>query len=158
LYQSAETLGLDRIANAVGAAALYPAQNVLSIQVGTCLVCDVVNEKGEYLGGSISPGIKMRFEALNYNTKKLPLLREPYAPSYFLGTDTYSSIGSGVINGICFEIEGFIAHYQAHYAPLVVILTGGDALFLQNSIKNTIFAAPNVVLTGLNEIIKYNVD
>jgi type III pantothenate kinase len=163
LYKNAERLGLDRIANAVGAAALYPAQNLLSIQAGTCLVFDFVNEKGEYLGGSISPGIKMRFETLHGNTKKLPLLREPYEirencePLHFLGTDTDTSIFFGVLKGICHEIDGFIADYQAKFSPLTVLLTGGDADFLQKLIKNTIFAAPNVVLKGLNEIIKYNV-
>jgi type III pantothenate kinase len=157
LYKSAETVGLDRIANAVGAAALYPAQNVLSIQAGTCLVLDFVNEKGEYLGGSISPGIKMRFEALHEKTKNLPLSKGDSKKIHFLGTDTHSSINFGIIKGISYEIEGFIADYQAEFHNLIILLTGGDAYCLQKSIKNTIFAAPNVVLKGLNEIIKYNV-
>ena len=156
LYESADTLGLDRIANAVGAVALFPNKNVLSIQAGTCLVLDFVTENGEYFGGSISPGIKMRFEALYEKTKKLPLLREPDVCPDFMGSDTDSSIWSGVINGICYEIDGFIEDYKAQFEDLVVLLTGGDATYLQKLIKNTIFAAPNIVLKGLNEIIKYN--
>jgi len=157
LYKNAETLGLDRIANAVGAATLFPNRNVLSIQAGTCLVLDFVNEKEEYLGGSISPGLTMRFETLHEKTKKLPLLREPNLPHSCLGMDTDESIISGVINGICYEIDGFIEDYQKKFDDLVVLFTGGDAPCLQKSIKNTIFAASNIVLKGLNEIIKYNV-
>jgi type III pantothenate kinase len=156
LYKSAETLGLDRIANAVGAATLFPNKNVLSVQAGTCLVLDFVNEKGEYLGGSISPGMKMRFEALHEKTKKLPLLRASDNCIDFIGADTISSINCGVINGICYEIDGFIDEYRAKFENLIVILTGGDAECLQKFIKNTIFAAQNLVLKGLNEIIKYN--
>ena len=157
LYKSAETLGLDRIANAVGAAMLFPAQNVLSVQTGTCLVLDFVNEYKEYLGGSISPGIQMRFEALHEKTKNLPYLSAKNITPDFLGTTTNDSLYSGVINGICHEIDGFIEDYKTKFDNLVVLITGGDAPYLQKSIKNTIFAAPNLVLKGLNEIVKYNV-
>jgi type III pantothenate kinase len=156
LYKSTETLGLDRIANAVGAASLFPNQNVLSIQVGTCLVLDFVNNKGEYLGGSISPGIKMRLDTLYEKTKKLPQLRVPDNCPDILGTNTNDSIYCGVIQGVCYEIDGFIKDYNAKYEKLTVLLTGGDANYLQKLIKNTIFAASNVVLKGLNEIITYN--
>ena len=179
LYNSKETLGLDRIAGAVGAVRLFPQKNVLSIQAGTCLVLDFVNDKSEYLGGSISPGIKMRFDALHEKTKKLPLLTlsenypnildestpqtphpKPLTPENYpniLGEDTWNSISSGVINGMKYEIEGFIEYYNAKYENLTVILSGGNANYLQKLIKNTIFAAPNLVWIGLNEIIKYNV-
>ena len=157
LYKSAETLGLDRIANAVGAATLFPGKNVLSVQTGTCLVLDFVNENKEYLGGSISPGIKMRFEALHEKTKNLPLLKATESLPNFLGNDTQGSLSSGVINGIAHEIDGFIEDYRRKFGNLTILLTGGDAQYLQKSIKNTIFAASNVVLKGLNEIIKYNV-
>jgi type III pantothenate kinase len=157
LYKSAETLGLDRIANAVGAAVQFPNRNVLAIQAGTCLVFDFVNENGEYLGGSISPGINMRLEALHEKTKNLPLLRVEDTPQSFLGATSEESILSGVMNGICYEIDGFIEDYKANFENVMVMLTGGDALYLQKLIKNTIFAAQNLVLKGLNEIIKYNV-
>jgi type III pantothenate kinase len=157
LYKSAETLGLDRIANAVGAAIQFPNRNVLSIQAGTCLVLDFVNENGEYLGGSISPGINMRLEALHEKTKNLPLLRVKETPQSFLGATSEESILFGVVNGICYEIDGFIEDYIVNFENIIVLITGGDALSLQKLLKNTIFAAPNLVLIGLNEIIKYNV-
>ena len=157
LYKSAETLGLDRIANAVGAAALFPNRNVLSVQVGTCLVLDFMNQKNEYLGGSISPGLRMRFDMLHEKTKKLPLIRDYYEHSHFLGKNTQESILCGVIKGMCYEIDGFINDYKSAYQELMVLFSGGDASVLQQFIKNTIFAAPNVVVKGLNEIIKYNV-
>ena len=158
LYKSTDTLGLDRIANAVGAATLFPEQNVLAIQVGTCLVFDFVNEQREYLGGSISPGIQMRFEALHKKTKNLPYLYKKNSIPDFLGTSTNDSLSSGVINGIRHEIDGFVDDYKAKFCNLAVIITGGDAIYLQKSIKNTIFIAPNLVLQGLNEIIKYNLN
>jgi type III pantothenate kinase len=157
LYRSKESLGLDRIANAVGSGAMFPNRNVLSIQAGTCLVFDFVNEKREYLGGSISPGLQMRFESLHEKTKNLPKINSINNSSGFLGTDTHGSISSGVINGLCYEIDGFIEDYKIKFNNLVVLFSGGDAIFLQKSIKNTIFAAQNVVLKGLNEIIKHNV-
>jgi type III pantothenate kinase len=144
------------MANAAGAAMLFPAKNVLSIQAGTCLVFDFVNEKGEYLGGSISPGIKMRFDSLHEKTKNLPLLSAKNGYPNFIGTDTSASLCSGIINGIGYEIDGFIDEYRAKFDAIIVLLTGGDADYLQKFIKNTIFAAPNLVLKGLNEIIKYN--
>ncbi|MCL2435535.1 MAG: type III pantothenate kinase [Lentimicrobiaceae bacterium] len=157
LYKNTESLGLDRIANAVGANTLFPDQNVLSIQAGTCLVFDFVNERKEYLGGSISPGMNMRFEALHEKTKNLPLIKANENYANFLETDTFGSLSSGVLNGICYEIDGFIESYKIEFENLKVILTGGDAPYLQKLIKNTIFAAPNVVLKGLNEIIRFNV-
>ncbi|MDR2971220.1 MAG: type III pantothenate kinase [Bacteroidales bacterium] len=157
LYRSIETLGLDRIANAVGAAALFPSKNVLAVQAGTCLVFDFVNERSEYLGGSISPGLRMRFETLHEKTKNLPHLEENDTLLPFLGTNTNESVLSGVVIGMCHEIDGFIDDYKANYENTNVIFTGGDFAFFQKSIKNTIFAAPNLVLKGLNEIIKYNV-
>jgi len=156
-YSSVETLGLDRIANAVGAVALFPKKNVLSIQAGTCIVLDFVNKKGEYLGGSISPGIQMRFDLLHKKTKKLPQIAAQHPPRVLLGTDTESSIICGALNGICYEIDGFIDDYRTEYEDIIVLFTGGDSPYLQKLIKNTIFAAPNLVLKGLNEIIKHNV-
>ena len=155
-YKTPCSLGPDRVANAVGASRKYPAQNVLSIQLGSCMVCDFVNVKGEYLGGSIAPGIGMRFKALKHYTKKLPEVEKRQAKK-LVGTTTEESILSGVMNGIRFEIEGTIAAYQQQYGDVKVLLTGGDANLLQKSIKFPIFAAPNNVLWGLYEILRYNV-
>ena len=154
-YATPETLGTDRIANAVGANVLYPNRNVLSIMAGTCLVADFVNEKGEYLGGSIAPGVRMRFQALSQFTARLPLV-DPENIDFFIGNNTKNSILAGVMNGIIQEINGIIRQYSRHYSPLKVILSGGDAELLQNSIKKRIFAAQNPILVGLHKILILN--
>ena len=154
-YGSPETLGTDRIANAVGANALYPNQNVLSFMAGTCLVADFVNAENEYLGGSISPGLRMRFQALSHFTARLPLI-EPENIDFLTGNTTQNSILSGVMHGMTHEINGIIRQYTAQYKGLKVILSGGDAQMLQNSIKKRIFAAQNPILLGLHKILKLN--
>jgi len=156
-YETPSSLGSDRIANAVRANKLFPNQRVLSIQAGSCLVCDFINADNEYLGGSISPGIDMRFKALRHYTKKLPLVKKKLVEGY-VGTTTEESILNGVMNGVVFEIEGVIAAYTQRYGDLKVLVTGGDADLLQKSIKFPIFAAPNLVLWGLFEILRYNVE
>jgi len=127
------------------------------IQAGTCLVTDFVDGQGTYQGGSIAPGLRMRFQALHDHTAHLPLL-EPQQPVPFTGKSTQESILSGVIHGMACEIDGIISHYQGLYPDLHIILTGGDADFLKDFIKNRIFAAPYLVLEGLYKILKCNVD
>lgn len=156
-YQTPQTLGLDRIANAVGAYSLFPCQNILSIQAGTCLVFDYINQQGQYLGGSISPGLEMRFKALHYFTKNLPLCTKNNI-DFYIGNSTQHSIESGVINGIIDEINASVDRYKKQAPDLKIILTGGDAAFLYNSIKNTIFAPSNIVLLGLHKILQLNVE
>ena len=155
-YATPDTLGTDRIANAVGAAALFPNCNVLSIMAGTCLVADFVNADGEYLGGSIAPGLRMRFQSLSHFTARLPLV-EPESIDFFIGDNTKTSILSGVINGMAREIDGLIAQYEGQFSPLEVIFSGGDSELLQKSIKKRIFAAQNPILLGLYKILKLNV-
>ena len=156
-YETPETLGLDRIANAVAANALFPNDNVLSIQAGTCLVMDFVTKEAEYLGGSIAPGLDMRFSALHHFTKRLPLVgKEGERP--LVGASTETSIRSGVFNGICNEIDGAIEQYRNRFGEVKVILTGGNKKDLEKSIKNAIFAAPNSVLYGLYKVLIFNVE
>lgn len=156
-YATPRTLGRDRIANAVAAHALAPNKNVLSIQAGSCLVCDFVTKNGDYLGGSIAPGIDMKIKALHQFTAQLPQV-EKGSPDHFIGKTTEQSILSGVINGTKHEIEGFIAQYQQEFGDVHVFLTGGNADLLKNSIKNAIFANSNLVLIGLNKILQINVE
>ncbi len=155
-YATPHTLGTDRIAGAVGAHTLFPGCNVLAIQVGSCLVADFVTAGGEYLGGSIAPGLRMRLRALNQFTARLPLL-EAKPIDYLVGDSTEKSILSGVTNGLTYEIDGLISQYQTQFSDVKAVLTGGDAPLLTNSLKNSIFAAPNLVLSGLYEILKLNV-
>jgi type III pantothenate kinase len=155
LYQSPGTLGKDRIAAAVGAFGLYPGKNVLSIDAGTCITYDFLTKNGEYLGGGISPGIRMRFRAMNAFTGKLPLveLREFHD---LVGKNTEESILSGVIRGVTEEIKGLVSLYRQQYGEVAAVITGGDHEFLHNNLKINIFAVPNLVLLGLNEILDYH--
>jgi type III pantothenate kinase len=155
LYRTPETLGNDRLAAAAGAQAMFPKSDVLCIDAGTCIKYDFVNAAGEYLGGGISPGISMRFKALNAFTGRLPLLSP--APFHKLtGGTTSESILSGVMCGAAAEVDGIIQRYREHCPDLKVVLSGGEAGFLESNLKNSIFACPDIVLSGLHEILKCN--
>ena len=155
LYKTPKTLGVDRIALVAGAVKKFPNTNVLIIDAGTCITFDFVNSKSEYLGGAISPGIKMRFRALNKFTANLPLV-ETIELNDFIGKNTEESIISGVLNGVKNEINGIIEDYYLKYLDLTVVLTGGDTNFLSKQLKSSIFANQNFLLQGLNEILKFN--
>jgi len=155
-YATPQTLGKDRLAAAVGAWSLYKNTTLLIIDAGTCIKIDVLTCSNEYLGGSISPGIQMRFKALNHFTGKLPLITAEEGFSEFTGTDTKNSILSGVIRGANFEVQGFINHYHSLFPELKIIMTGGDIHFFELEPKNHIFVSPQLVLLGLNEILKFN--
>lgn len=155
LYQSPKTLGVDRIALVSAAATQYPSQNVLVIDAGTCVTYDFKNSKNEYLGGAISPGLKMRYQALFTFTEKLPKLKTVNQKEW-IGIDTESSVHSGVVNGLVCEIEGVINQYKLQFQNLTVVLTGGDLDFLSNRLKNEIFAHSNFLAEGLNNILIYN--
>ncbi|WP_430930952.1 type III pantothenate kinase [Robiginitalea biformata] len=154
-YATTQTLGADRMALATAAFYRFHKENCLVIDAGSCITYDFVNDYGEFLGGAISPGLKMRYRALNAFTARLPLL-EPEEPLHLVGNATVSSMHSGVVNGLLLELDGVIDQYKSRYSDLTVILTGGDAQFLSNRLKNTIFALPNFLLEGLNQLLEYN--
>lgn len=154
LYHSPLTMGMDRLASVIGVRAIYKSGNVLVIDAGTCITYDFLNANNEYLGGGISPGIMMRFTALNNYTGKLPLI-QIIEENNLIGRDTMESIKSGVINGSIAEIAGIIDQYRWLYSDLKVIITGGDSQFFAINLKNGIFAAPHLVLQGLNEVLKF---
>lgn len=156
-YSTPQTLGKDRLANAIAAAFLFPKRNVLTIDVGTCVKFDFVNKKAEYLGGSISPGMLMRFNALHQFTDRLPLVK-PDKIKNVVGNSTETALQSGVIIGMTEEIRGIINIYRTKYPDLIVIITGGDASRFVSQLKMSIFAATDLVNIGLNEIIRYNVE
>lgn len=154
-YKSPETLGPDRLALATGGYSLFPGQNVLVIDAGSCITYDLVSQEGEYCGGAISPGIDMRFKALNHFTGKLPLIAKNKI-DFTTGLSTKDSILSGVVNGVIFEAEGYINHYTKESENLKVILSGGDSIFLADKLKYCTFAEPNLLLYGLQEILSFN--
>jgi len=155
LYQTPSTLGVDRVALVSAAVNQFPRKNVLVIDAGTCITYDFVNAQHEYLGGAISPGLRMRYKSLNNLTAKLPLL-DTKMPEGIIGNSTETSIHSGVVNGILNEINGIIDNYKYKYPDLTVILTGGDTNFLSKQLKSSIFANPNFLLEGLNYILQFN--
>ena len=151
LYATPTTLGIDRIVLAAGAAISFPDKNKLIIDAGTCLTYDYINNKNQYLGGAISPGIKLRYNSLHNYTAKLPMLSIEN-PVNLIGNSTIQSIHSGVINGIVNEINGFVNQFEEENSNFIIILTGGDSEFLAKRLKNTIFANPNFLLESLNLI------
>ena len=154
-YATPATLGDDRLALVAAAVKKYPQQNCLIIDAGSCLTFDLLTAKGVYLGGAISPGIQMRFKALHTFTGKLPLCTSE-EQNNAVGTSTQEAIATGVMHGVIYEIEGQINALSQKYTPLTVILTGGDALHLSKTVKNTIFAEPNFLAEGLDYILEYN--
>jgi len=155
-YATPETLGVDRLAAACGAFHYFPNKSCLVIDAGTCINYEFIDEAGNYLGGAISPGIAMRFEAMHKFTARLPLV-EADANVAMIGNSTETCMQSGVVHGALNEVEGIIGKYVADYSGLVVILCGGDASLFENRLKHPIFVAPDLILKGLNSILLYNV-
>ena len=154
-YATPESLGRDRIAAAVGAYTPGSDHAAMVIDAGTALTLDVVDCNGRFMGGNISPGISMRLRALNHFTQRLPLV-EAAGDTPMAGYDTITAIRSGVVNGIVAEIDGFISAVADKFGVLDVYLTGGDAIFLANRLKSSIFVDENLLAKGLIRILKYN--
>lgn len=162
-YKTPQTLGPDRLAAVIGARKLYSDKGSLVIDAGTTITYDWVDARGNYFGGSISPGLNMRYKALNYYTGKLPLIETDAQFESYYGDDTASAIKSGVQNGLKYELTGFIENYRKIEPKLNIILTGGDSYFFDTLLKNSIFAPyiknePYLVLEGLNAAIQNNND
>jgi type III pantothenate kinase len=156
LYGTPETLGMDRVAAACGAQQRFPTSACLVIDAGTCIKYDFVDNQKCYHGGAISPGLRMRLLAMHTLTAKLPLVELVNDPP-LIGNTTAECLQSGAINGMTEEINGIIQQYQRKFEGLRVILCGGDGRFFENKVKAPIFAIPELVLSGLNSILIYNV-
>ena len=155
-YRTPTTLGSDRLAAAIGAMEQAPGRNILVIDAGSAITIDFVDSKGHFRGGNISPGVKMRLTALHQQTSRLPQVeKEGDTPKF--GYDTETAIRSGVIRGICHEIEGYIAEIKEVFPDVLVFLTGGDEKTLIDKIKSPIFADKYLVAKGLNKILKENI-
>lgn len=155
-YRTPETLGLDRLAAAVGGWSIQPGKPLLIIDMGTAITYDFIQEDGTYMGGNIAPGMQMRLKALNKFTDKLPLVK-PQLAFEPIGTDTQTAILAGVMQGIVYEAEGCYQDLQKRHTNLFAFLTGGDLIYFDGKLKNGIFACKNLVLIGLNRILQYNV-
>ncbi len=155
-YGTPRTLGADRLAGAVGAMALFPNQNCLIFDLGTCITADFVSADGTFRGGLISPGLRMRLQAMHTFTARLPLLDTPPATDAWpplTARNTSEAMLSGAMNGMALELAGIMADYANHYADLRVIVCGGDGPLFINRLKPGIFAVPELVLRGLNRIL-----
>jgi type III pantothenate kinase len=154
-YKTPDTLGKDRIAAAVGGFDLHPNTNLLIIDAGTAITYDILNEKHQFLGGNISPGIEMRYKALHQFTGKLPLIKRKKINKLY-GSSTEEAIQAGVQNGVAFEVDKAIDTFKEFYTNLKVIITGGDADFFDKKLKNSFFVNFNLTALGLNRILEYN--
>ena len=154
-YTTPHTLGVDRIALVAAACKHFPKSNVLLIDTGSCITYDILTAENVYLGGSIAPGLQMRYKSLHTFTANLPLLALPKTTN-LIGDNTENAIHSGVVNGVLAEIDGIITQYCNTYADLIVILSGGDTEFLSKRLKNRIFAHSNFLLDGLNYLLAFN--
>ncbi|MBC8032547.1 MAG: type III pantothenate kinase [Chitinophagaceae bacterium] len=149
------SIGADRLALCAAAVNLFPGKNNLAIGLGTCITYNFINKKKEFIGGSISPGMDMRFRSLHTFTARLPLLKEEWNFP-LMGYDTATNILSGVLLGMAKEIDGFIDAYGEKYGNYNVLLTGGNALYFVPHLKNRIFADPDLIFKGLYAISECN--
>jgi type III pantothenate kinase len=150
-----ETIGTDRLALAAAAVHFYPGKNNLVIALGSCITYNFINQYNQFIGGSISPGMEMRFKAMQVFTAKLPLVEKDWNFP-LIGYDTKTNMQSGVIAGITYEIEGFIDSYANKYGNFNVVLTGGDTTYFAGQLKNKIFADPNFLFKGLYALSETN--
>ncbi len=161
-YDTPNTLGADRVAAAVGAVALFPGQDCVVLDLGSCLTADLVDRESVFQGGLISPGLTMRFRAMHEQTARLPLVEAPagLADTWpaLTGKNTQQAMQSGVLNGYLFEMNGIVENYRREWPGVVVLVCGGDASSFESRLKPPIFVVPELVLIGLNRILRYNVE
>lgn len=150
-----ETIGADRLAICSAAATMYPKQHCLAIGLGTCITYNFINKFGEFLGGSISPGMLMRFKAMNDYTALLPIVKAEHQFP-LIGYDTKTNLLSGVLYGLAKEVDGIINLYKEKFNELQVVLTGGDAEFFSHHLTNKIDYEPDLLFKGLLAISEQN--
>lgn len=155
-YETPRTLGADRLAGAVGAVALFPGQNCLIFDLGTCLTADFVSADGTFRGGLVSPGLRMRLRAMHTFTARLPQIDDLPTPDAWpplAARNTRDALLSGAMNGMAYELTGIREAYANRHTDLRVIVCGGDAPLFLNRLKPGIFVLPELVLQGLNRIL-----
>ncbi len=153
-YATPETLGFDRIAICVGAKSYYPGASLLVIDSGTCITYNYVSAEGVFLGGNISPGLEMRFNGLHRFTARLPLVT-PTETYGGIGQSTEEAIRNGVMSGMLFEVQQYIERFLGQYPEGHVLITGGNAHFLERHLTPDILFCKYLSFVGLNEILKY---
>jgi type III pantothenate kinase len=157
-YATPKTLGLDRIAAAVGAWHMADRNPVLAVDMGSCITFEFVDEASVYRGGAISPGLKMRASAMNSFTARLPLVELKTKPDSLTGDSTVSCMQAGIWYGVEFELAGQIESYRLKIPEIKAYICGGDSQSFESLAKDHIFVVPNLVLHGLNCILNHNVE
>jgi type III pantothenate kinase len=153
-YAQPENLGKDRLAAILGARIVQAQKNICIVQAGTCLTIDWLFKDGNHMGGTISPGLKMRFKSMHEFTAKLPLSTENELLG-FIGESTVSCLASGVIYGMVAEIEFQLESFKNQIGDDVeLILTGGDVNNLAHRLKPSNFVVPDLVFLGMLKILK----
>ncbi len=151
-YATPETLGADRLAAAVGAAELFPCCDLLVVDAGTCITCDLVTRDGDFMGGNISPGVEMRLKALHEQTARLPKVEaEGDLPPW--GRDTETAIRVGVLRGVAWELAGCVQQLKADRSELKIVMTGGSRLPLSDSLQAATHSDVHLVARGLNRLL-----
>ena len=157
-YGTPATLGLDRIACAIGAWSMRRKGPILAIDLGTCITFDLIDENDTYIGGAISPGFGMRAKSMHEFTARLPLVDIKVKPAELIGENTITCMQIGIWRGIEFELRGQIEAYTKKFPEIEVFVSGGDAQSFDSLAKDLIFVVPNLVLYGLNSILNHNVE
>ena len=134
----------DRAASIIASRFLFNNKSCSIFDFGTLLTVDFLDNEGHYKGGNVSLGLHTRFKAVNRYAKSLPLI-DISDETVETGTDVATSVSSGVISGIMFEIEGYMSHNPEN----INVFTGGDAIYFAKRMKNSIFVVCNLVLMGL---------
>ena len=153
-YATPETLGFDRIAICMGAMGLYPERPLLVIDTGTCITFNYVDANGVFLGGNISPGLDMRFRGLHQYTAKLPLV-SPQERYGGVGRTTEEAIRNGVMDGMLFEVDGYIRRFMENNRNAKVIITGGNSHFFEGHLLAEVQFCKILGFIGLNEVLQY---
>lgn len=150
-----ETIGADRLALMSAAVHFFPGKNNLVIGLGSCITYNFLNQYHQFLGGSITPGMDMRFKSMHDYTAKLPLATADWNFP-LIGYDTKTNLQSGVIVGIINEIEGFIEKYKEKFNNFNVVLTGGNSAYFASQLKYKIFADHHFLFKGLYALSEIN--
>lgn len=154
-YASPGTLGVDRLANAAALHDLFPDRPALAIDLGTCITYDLVIPGSGFVGGAISPGPRMRGQAMHRYSARLPLVEDPGRPA-LVGADTAAALASGIHHGVRFELSGMIGELRHQHPGLAVVLTGGAAPDYAAALKSGIFADPLLTLRGLHVLLAHH--
>lgn len=148
-------MGSDRIAAIVGAMVQKPGVPLLIVDAGTCVTYEFIDDDGNYLGGNIAPGLRLRLLAMHEHTALLPLI-EVQGEVPAIGYSTETCMRAGAVLGLKHEIEGYIRSFRQQHPRLQVFLTGGDEMDFDGSLQSILHSDRYLVPRGLYHILQHN--